>query len=61
VTFSSGTFTGYRAAAGWDPVTGWGTPDARELIALLVRDVTHPATPEAQPAGAHGIQDHHER
>jgi subtilase family serine protease len=43
VTFSSGTFTGYQAAAGWDPVTGWGSPNAQSLIPLLVRDVTHPA------------------
>jgi subtilase family serine protease len=24
--------TGYRAAPGWDPVTGWGTPDAQVLV-----------------------------
>jgi subtilase family serine protease len=31
------TITGYQAGPGWDPVTGWGTPDARVLIPLLVR------------------------
>jgi subtilase family serine protease len=29
------TITGYRAGPGWDPVTGWGTPDARVLVPLL--------------------------
>jgi subtilase family serine protease len=27
--------TGYRAARGWDAVTGWGSPDAEALIPLL--------------------------
>lgn len=27
--------TGYDARRGWDPVTGWGTPDAKVLIPLL--------------------------
>jgi subtilase family serine protease len=31
------TITGYQAGPGWDPVTGWGTPDARVLIPLLAR------------------------
>jgi subtilase family serine protease len=31
------TITGYQAAPGWNPVTGWGTPDARILIPLLAR------------------------
>ncbi len=26
---------GYPATPGWDPVTGWGTPNAQELIPLL--------------------------
>lgn len=26
---------GYRAAPGWDPVTGWGSPNAQVLIPLL--------------------------
>ena len=26
---------GYQAGAGWDPVTGWGTPDAQVLVPLL--------------------------
>ena len=31
------TITGYNAGPGWDPVTGWGTPDAAILIPLLAR------------------------
>jgi subtilase family serine protease len=31
------TITGYQAGPGWDPVTGWGTPDAEVLIPLLAR------------------------
>jgi len=37
VTFPRGTITGYRASPGWDPVTGWGSPDALVLIPLLAR------------------------
>jgi subtilase family serine protease len=37
VTFPQGTITGYQASPGWDPVTGWGSPDAQMLIPLLVR------------------------
>jgi subtilase family serine protease len=35
--FPPRTFLGYRAAPGWDPVTGWGSPDARVLVPLLAR------------------------
>ena len=38
--FPPTTITGYRAAPGWDPVTGWGSPDARVLIPLLARGAT---------------------
>jgi subtilase family serine protease len=31
------TIPGYQAGPGWDPVTGWGTPDAQVLIPLLAR------------------------
>ncbi len=37
VTFPQGTITGYQAAPGWDPATGWGSPDAQVLIPLLAR------------------------
>jgi len=37
VKFPPTTVTGYRAAPGWDPVTGWGSPDAQVLIPLLAR------------------------
>lgn len=33
--FPPATITGYQAGLGWDPVTGWGTPDARVLVPLL--------------------------
>jgi subtilase family serine protease len=37
VVWPTGVFTGYDAGPGWDPVTGWGSPDARYLVPLLVR------------------------
>jgi subtilase family serine protease len=37
ITFPQGTITGYQATPGWDPVTGWGSPDAQVLIPLLAR------------------------
>ena len=41
---TTGTTTnGYPAAPGWDPVTGWGTPNAQVLIPLLAR-FTNPST-----------------
>ena len=33
--FPRGTITGYRAGPGWDPVTGWGSPNADVLVPLL--------------------------
>jgi subtilase family serine protease len=41
VRFPPRTINGYHAAAGWDPVTGWGSPNARVLVPLLARYV-HP-------------------
>ena len=35
---------GYQAAPGWDPVTGWGTPNAQTLIPLLARFTNHSTT-----------------
>jgi subtilase family serine protease len=37
VTWPTGVFTGYNAGPGWDPVTGWGSPDAQYLVPLLAR------------------------
>jgi subtilase family serine protease len=37
VVFPGQTFTGYRAGPGWNPVTGWGSPDAQVLVPLLAR------------------------
>jgi subtilase family serine protease len=40
VTLPSGRrVTGYRARPGWDPVTGWGSPNAQVLVPLLARAV----------------------
>jgi subtilase family serine protease len=41
VRFPPTTVSGYHAAPGWDPVTGWGSPNASVLIPLLARYV-HP-------------------
>jgi kumamolisin len=35
VLWPTGVFTGYRAGPGWDPVTGWGSPNAAILVPLL--------------------------
>jgi subtilase family serine protease len=37
VRFPRQTITGYQASPGWDPVTGWGSPNAQALIPLLAR------------------------
>jgi subtilase family serine protease len=37
VKFPAQTITGYQAAPGWDPVTGWGSPSAQALVPLLAR------------------------
>jgi subtilase family serine protease len=40
VTLPSGKqIRGYPASPGWDPVTGWGSPDAQVLVPLLAKDV----------------------
>jgi subtilase family serine protease len=39
VKFPPTTIAGYRAGPGWDPVTGWGSPDAEVLVPLLARYV----------------------
>jgi subtilase family serine protease len=39
VSFPPETITGYRASPGWDPVTGWGSPDAAVLVPLLAHSV----------------------
>jgi subtilase family serine protease len=40
VTFPTQTITGYQAAPGRDPVTGWGSPNAQVLVPLLARYVS---------------------
>ncbi len=46
-SFPPVTITGYPAAPGWDPVTGWGSPDAQVLVPLLAKA---PAPPGAAAA-----------
>jgi subtilase family serine protease len=38
VVLNKETITGYQAGPGWDPVTGWGTPDAQVLVPLLAHN-----------------------
>jgi subtilase family serine protease len=40
VMFGQQTITGYQATPGWDPVTGWGSPDAQVLIPLLTHYIS---------------------
>ena len=47
VTYSGVTVTGYQAAPGWDPVTGWGSPDAQVLAPSSPLMADAPAPPEA--------------
>jgi subtilase family serine protease len=42
--FAHGTITGYRAGPGWDPVTGWGSPNAEVLVPLLARYESAPGS-----------------
>ncbi len=44
VMLPSRVVVGYQAGSGWDPVTGWGSPDAQFLVPLLAHD--------ARPGGA---------
>jgi subtilase family serine protease len=37
VSYNGVTIAGYQAGPGWDPVTGWGTPNAQVLVSLLAR------------------------
>jgi subtilase family serine protease len=39
VRFPPKTINGYHAAPGWDPVTGWGSPNTSVLVPLLARSV----------------------
>ena len=44
VLWPTGLFTGYTAAPGWDPVTGWGSPNANTLVPLLAHPAHHGGT-----------------
>jgi len=47
VTIGTVTVTGYQAGPGWNPVTGWGSPDAQALVPLLARLTSRPASTSA--------------
>ena len=38
VMLPSRVVVGYQAGPGWDPVTGWGSPNAQVLVPLLAHD-----------------------
>ncbi len=44
VFWPTGLFTGYTAGPGWDPVTGWGSPNAQYLVPLLAHPARHRGT-----------------
>jgi subtilase family serine protease len=46
--FPRGTIAGYRAGPGWDPVTGWGSPNAAVLVPLLARDASPASSAEIE-------------
>jgi subtilase family serine protease len=39
--FGHATITGYQAGPGWDPITGWGSPNAEVLVPLLASYTSH--------------------
>jgi subtilase family serine protease len=43
VLWPTGIFVGYSAGPGWDPVTGWGSPDAQYLVPLLAHAAAEPS------------------
>jgi subtilase family serine protease len=50
VITGTGTVTGYQAGPGWDPVTGWGSPDAQVLVPLLARLTSRTRRVKVDPA-----------
>jgi kumamolisin len=48
LTIPRQTITGYQASPGWDPVTGWGSPNAAVLVPLLATPPA-PAQPPDPP------------
>jgi subtilase family serine protease len=47
---------GYHAGPGWDPVTGWGTPNAQVLVPLLAPAAEHAGTDGEVVQGSHGLR-----
>jgi subtilase family serine protease len=43
ILWPTSVFVGYKAGSGWDPVTGWGSPNATVLVPLLAQQAHRPA------------------
>ena len=43
VLWPTSVFVGYKAGRGWDPVTGWGSPNAKILVPMLAHQAHPPA------------------
>ncbi|MBV9794925.1 MAG: S53 family peptidase [Actinobacteria bacterium] len=52
VIWPTGVYVGYTAGPGWDPVTGWGSPDARYLVPLLARTACSGCEKSHEPFGS---------
>ncbi len=53
VLWPTGVFTGYTAGPGWDPVTGWGSPNAQFLVPLLAHAARSGRAAGSQENSAH--------
>jgi subtilase family serine protease len=56
VVTAAGVCTGYNAGPGWDPVTGWGSPDAQYLVPLLARTARATSFSRASRPGRPGLR-----
>ena len=53
--FPHRTIAGYRAAPGWDPVTGLGSPNAQALVPLLGSHANHYGSSLSRPNGTNSV------
>jgi subtilase family serine protease len=61
VLWPTGVFAGYNAGPGWDPVTGWGSPDAQYLVPLLAHAAVSVPPPGPLGRSAFPPVEHAER